>query len=146
MVQTTSNDVAKTYHNFDWRLGLDYDVSDTAFVYGYLATGYKAGSITDVYVRGADTLHPEGPGSVVNTSYGPEEALTFEMGYKASYLENRLKVALTIIKLNMMANNLLEMYQWILEMPKSTLIRLVNLRMLCKLLPSGALKTLASKK
>ena len=94
MVQTTSNDVAKTYHNFDWRLGLDYDLSDTAFVYGYLATGYKAGSITDVYVRGADSLHPEGPGSVVNTSYGPEEALTFEMGYKASYLENRLKVAL----------------------------------------------------
>jgi iron complex outermembrane receptor protein len=94
MVQTTSNDVAKTYHNFDWRLGLDFDISDTAFVYGYLATGFKAGSITDVYVRGSDSLHPEGPGSVVNTSYGPEDALTFEMGYKGRYLENRLNIAL----------------------------------------------------
>ena len=63
-------------------------------MYGYLATGYKAGSITDVYVRGSDSLHPEGPGSVVNTSYGPEDALTFEMGYKGKYLENRLNIAL----------------------------------------------------
>ena len=68
--------------------------SDTAFVYGYLATGYKAGSITDDHVRGARFTSSRRPWlSVVNTSYGPEEALTFEMGYKASYLENRIEVA-----------------------------------------------------
>ena len=90
MVQSTSNDVAASYDSTDWRLGLDYDVSDNAFVYGYVATGFKSGSITDVYVRGETTLHPEGPGSVVNTSYGPEEAITAEIGYKGRFLNNTL--------------------------------------------------------
>ena len=90
MVQSTSNDVSASYDSTDWRLGLDYDVSDNAFVYGYVATGFKSGSITDVYVRGETTLHPEGPGSVVNTSYGPEEAITAEIGYKGRFLNNTL--------------------------------------------------------
>ena len=94
MVQTTSNDVAASYNNTDWRVGIDYDVSDTAFLYAYVATGFKSGSITDVYVRGDRTTHPEGPGSVVNTSYGPEDAKTFEVGYKGRFLDNRLNVAI----------------------------------------------------
>ena len=94
MVQTTSNDVAASYDNTDWRIGLDYDVSDNAFLYGYVATGFKSGSITDVYVRGDNTTHPEGPGSVVNTSYGPEDAKTFEVGYKARLFDNKMNLAI----------------------------------------------------
>ena len=94
MVQVTSNDVAASYDSTDWRIGLDYDISDNAFLYGYVATGFKSGSITDVYVRGANTTHPEGPGSVVNTSYGPEDAKTFEVGYKARLFDNKMNLAI----------------------------------------------------
>ena len=94
MVQTTSNDASVSYDSTDWRIGLDYDVSDNAFIYGYVATGFKAGSITDVYVRGDNTLHPGGPGSVVDTSYGPEEATTVEIGYKGRLLDNTMNLSI----------------------------------------------------
>jgi iron complex outermembrane receptor protein len=93
MVQTANNATSQSYNSTDWRIGLDWDVTDNSFIYTYLATGYKAGSIADEAVRGANTLHPEGPGSSVNTSYGPEEATTFELGYKGKFLENRLSLS-----------------------------------------------------
>jgi iron complex outermembrane receptor protein len=93
MDRVTNNTVSADYDFFDWRVGLDYDVTDNGFLYGYVATGHKSGSIQDVYVRGARTLHPEGPGSVFNTSYGPEEAITYEFGYKQRFWDNRGNIA-----------------------------------------------------
>jgi iron complex outermembrane receptor protein len=94
IVETLNNTTSASFDSTDWRIGLDYDLSDTSFLYTYLATGFKAGSITDVYVRGENSTHPEGPGSAVDTSYGPEEAVTFEVGYKARLLDNKLNIAL----------------------------------------------------
>ena len=93
MERVTNNTVSADYDFFDWRVGLDYDITDNGFLYGYVATGHKSGSIQDVYVRGARTLHPEGPGSVFNTSYGPEEAITYEFGYKQRFWDNRGNIA-----------------------------------------------------
>jgi iron complex outermembrane receptor protein len=93
MVQTAVNDASAEFDNTDWRIGLDWDVSDTGFLYGYVASGFKAGSIADQYVRGANTLHPDGPGSRVDTSYGPEEAITGEIGYKVRLFENSLNLS-----------------------------------------------------
>jgi len=93
MVETAQNDVSETFSNTDWRIGFDWDVSDNGFLYTYLATGFKSGSIADQYVRGENTVHPDGPGSAVSTSYDEEEATTFEIGYKARLLDNRLNLA-----------------------------------------------------
>jgi iron complex outermembrane receptor protein len=92
--RTTTNTVSADYSFFDWRVGLDYDITDNGFLYGYVATGHKSGSIQDVYVRGADSLHPEGPGSIFNTSYDEETALTYELGYKQRFWDNRGNIAI----------------------------------------------------
>jgi iron complex outermembrane receptor protein len=93
MVETAQNDVSETFSNTDWRIGFDWDVSDNGFLYTYLATGYKSGSIADQYTRASNTTHPDGPGSKVSTSYDEEEATTFELGYKARLLDNRLNLS-----------------------------------------------------
>lgn len=93
IVETAQNDVSETFDNVDWRLGLDWDLSANSFVYGYVASGYKSGSIADQYTRGDNTVHPEGPGSKVSTSYDEEDAVTFEVGYKGKLLDNTLNLS-----------------------------------------------------
>ena len=93
MTPTANNATSKDYNSTDWRIGLDWDLDDNSFMYAYLATGYKSGSIADEAVRAPNTVHPEGPGSKVNTSYGPEDATTFEIGYKTRALDNTLTLA-----------------------------------------------------
>ena len=93
IVETLNNTTSASFDSTDWRIGLDYDLDENSFLYTYLATGFKSGSITDVYIRGENTKHPGGPGSSADTSYGPEDAVTFEVGYKAKLLENKLNFA-----------------------------------------------------
>jgi iron complex outermembrane receptor protein len=93
MTQVAENDVSAKFSNTDWRVGIDWDISDRTFAYGYVASGFKSGSIADQYVRGSNTTHPEGPGSSVDTSYGPEEAVTTEFGVKSRLLDGRLNLA-----------------------------------------------------
>lgn len=92
-VQTSENDAKASFDSTDWRIGLDWDVSDTTFAYGYVASGFKSGSIADQYVRGANTTHPEGPGSRVDTSYDTEDAITAEIGIKTRLLDGRLNLS-----------------------------------------------------
>ena len=98
MTPGADNSVYEKYSNTDWRIGLDYDIDEDNFVYTYLATGYKAGSIADQYERGANTTNPAGPGSKVSTSYGPEDALTFELGYKGKAMDGNLTFAINYFK------------------------------------------------
>ena len=98
MTPGADNSVYEEYSNTDWRIGLDYDIDENNFVYTYLATGYKAGSIADQYVRGANTTNPAGPGSKVSTSYGPEDAITFELGYKGKAMDGNLTFAINYFK------------------------------------------------
>ncbi len=57
-VQTSENDAKASFDSTDWRVGLDWDVSDTTFAYGYVASGFKSGSIADQYVRGCQYYSP----------------------------------------------------------------------------------------
>ncbi len=56
-----------------YRLGLDYDVSDTGMIYGSIATGYKAGGFSD--------FGPAGPLAGADY-YSPEDLIAYEAGYK----------------------------------------------------------------
>lgn len=76
------NDTSAEFENLDYRVGLDFDLDDNTLLYAYYATGFKSGSIQDVYRRGDNTLHPEGPGSYADTSYDNEYIDTFEFGFK----------------------------------------------------------------
>jgi outer membrane receptor protein involved in Fe transport len=77
MVQTANNATSQSYSSTDWRIGLDWDVAENAFLYAYVATGFKAGSIADEAVRASNTLHPEGPGSSVKYLIWPRRSDNF---------------------------------------------------------------------
>ena len=76
----TENDVSESWENFSWRIGLDWDMSDLAFMYTYLATAYKTGSLGDVYVRPSNSIGT--PGERISLAYDPEYVTTFEWGIK----------------------------------------------------------------
>ena len=60
-----------------WRVGLDYQLTPTQMVYGYVATGYKPGGFND-----------PGYGETKTTTYGPENLTAYELGYKGRILPN----------------------------------------------------------
>ncbi len=62
-----------------WRIGADYQIGDNHMIYGYVATGYKAGSFNDI----CPTVSPPGP-----CSYGPEDMIAYEVGYKGRVRPN----------------------------------------------------------
>ena len=92
---STNNDTSSEWSNFSWRLGLDWDMDDYSFMYAYLATAYKAGSLADVYVRPANTLIGT-PGERVDLNYDPEYVTTFEWGIKRKNEDNTLNYAFNI--------------------------------------------------
>jgi len=69
-----------------WRLGFDHLVDDDTFIYGSIATGFKAGGFGDVIdVCGGCGIFEEFP-------YDPEEVTTYELGLKKSFFDDRLRV------------------------------------------------------
>ena len=60
-----------------WRAGLDYQPNDQHLFYGYVATGYKAGSFNDF-----------DPATGHTASYGPEDLMAYEVGYKGRLRPN----------------------------------------------------------
>lgn len=79
-VGTPNNDFGKeSASKATWRVGADYQIALNQMIYGYVATGYKAGSFNDV-----DPTSPtHGPGS-----YGPESLTAYEVGYKGKPMAN----------------------------------------------------------
>ena len=68
-----------------WRAGFDYLLNNDLFVYGYVASGFKAGGFgdkVDVCECGEITAFP----------YDPEEVLTFELGVKGELLDGNLRL------------------------------------------------------
>jgi iron complex outermembrane receptor protein len=87
----TSNDNKGSWSHHDWRIGLDYDLSRNTFLYSYLASGFKAGGIGDVFENtvldtGVDEFgNPVVYGAeevVIRTAFDPEEVTTLELGFK----------------------------------------------------------------
>ncbi|MEL0645970.1 TonB-dependent receptor [Pseudoalteromonas agarivorans] len=83
------NDNKGSWTHHDFRVGLDYDLSADTMVYTYLASGFKAGGIGDVFEVVNDRT------SEVNrfeTQFDPEEVLTWEIGAKSSFFDNSLNL------------------------------------------------------
>lgn len=68
--------------NVSWRIGLDYNLTDTVLVYGNLSKGYKTGSFPSL---AASTF----------AQYKPvtqESVMAYEVGMKSLLLENRMQL------------------------------------------------------
>lgn len=68
---------AHTWRSLTYTVGLDYEVTDRSMAYAKLSTGYKAGG----FYEGA-----------APDSYGPEHLISYEMGIKGRFHDNRLEV------------------------------------------------------
>nr|WP_250890481.1 TonB-dependent receptor [Sphingobium nicotianae] len=66
---------------FDWKLGVDYHISEHTMVYASASTGAR--------LPGYNT-RPQQPSQVV--SFGSEETLAYELGIKADLLDRRLRL------------------------------------------------------
>jgi len=86
-ITITDNTTSAEWSKSTWRIGADYLVHDDLFLYGYVATGYKAGGF-------GDNVDPDGAGPELNTTYpyDPEENITYEIGVKNSLLDGKLNL------------------------------------------------------
>jgi iron complex outermembrane receptor protein len=65
----------RSWDAVQWRLGIDYDLSDESMLYASVATGYKSGALV------------AGPTPEVK----PEDLLAYELGSKNRFFDNRLQ-------------------------------------------------------
>ncbi len=79
----SGNDNKGSWSHNDWRVGVDYDLTDDTMLYAYVASGFKAGGIGDVF---RETNPRTGELIEVQTSFDPEEVITYELGVKSSNL------------------------------------------------------------
>jgi iron complex outermembrane receptor protein len=63
----------------DWRAGIDYHITDDIMTYFQYSTGYRTGGTNS---------RPFAPDQL--TSYGPEELVSYEVGAKTEWFDNRL--------------------------------------------------------
>jgi iron complex outermembrane receptor protein len=78
-----NNDVSNKF--FDWRAGVEYDITKDSLVYFTTTTGHKAGGFNDT-APGVmqDTLY--------NSEYDPESVIAFELGSKNTFLDRALRL------------------------------------------------------
>ena len=67
----------------DWRIALDYRVSDALMVYGQVATGYRAGGFNP---------RPYYPSQM--SPHVPESITSYEIGFKTDFLDRRVRLNL----------------------------------------------------
>jgi iron complex outermembrane recepter protein len=66
-----------------WRLGVDHNLDDNHFLYGFIASGYRSG--------GFNFLKPTASTDVDVVE--PESIISYEVGYKGSLLDNRANIS-----------------------------------------------------
>lgn len=79
--ESSGNDNKGSWSHSDWRVGVDFDLTDRTMLYAYIASGFKAGGIGDVF---RETNPRTGELIEVQTSFEPEEVTTYEFGFKTS--------------------------------------------------------------
>ncbi|MBC2605034.1 TonB-dependent receptor [Pelagicoccus albus] len=79
--QLSANEADREWDSFDYKIGLEYDVSEDSMFYATLSTGFKAGGFYD------------GTGDVY---YEPEEIEAREIGFKNRFFENRFQCNVSI--------------------------------------------------
>lgn len=85
-VPGTDNTFKAKWSKGTWRLGMDYELNDRWFLYGYAATGYKAGGFGDK-INVCDC-----EGGLTAFAYDPEETTTVELGFKTRLMDGRLNL------------------------------------------------------
>jgi len=86
----SDNSNSASWSKGTWKLGFDHLWNDDTFIYGSIATGFKAGGFGDVIdICG-------GCGIFEDFEYDPEEVTTYELGLKKSFLDDRLRVLSTV--------------------------------------------------
>ena len=84
-VPGTDNTYRADWTQGTWRAGFDYLINNDLFLYGYVASGFKAGGFgdkVDVCECGVITAFP----------YDPEKVLTFELGVKGELMDGNLRL------------------------------------------------------
>ncbi len=77
LVQAThGQSVSYSSDRFDYRIALDYDITDKVMVYGQIATGYRAGG---------NNARPFYPSQIV--AFEPEELTNYEVGIKSTLFD-----------------------------------------------------------
>jgi len=84
-VPGTDNTHQADWDKGTWRLGFDWVASEFMFVYGYVATGYKAGGFGD----NVDTCEC---GNFTTFDYDPEYAKTYELGFKSTFADGEFNL------------------------------------------------------
>lgn len=83
------NDVPAEFsgNKTDWRIALDYRLSDELMVYGQVSTGYRAGGMNPRPFFGPSA----GPLNQVK-SFDPETLVAYEAGFKADLIDHTLRL------------------------------------------------------
>lgn len=68
----------RTFNKFNWRAGVEYDVGPQSLFYATVETGFKAGGFYN-------STNPD-------SSFGPENVVSYTVGLKNRFLDNRLQV------------------------------------------------------
>jgi iron complex outermembrane receptor protein len=71
----------KTYTHFDWKVGVEQDISSTAMVYGVVQTGFQAGTFNAL---------PDTP--AFSNEVKPEQLRSYTVGLKSRWLDDRLQI------------------------------------------------------
>lgn len=74
-----------TWDSTDFRLAIDYSLNDDILLYASAASGFKSGGFTG----SASTA------AIANTPFDSEQALSYEMGLKGTWLDNSLRTNVT---------------------------------------------------
>ena len=94
-VSISEND---SWDSFDYRLSLDYKVSDDVMLFGSVSTGFKSGGFGADIVAFVPFSGPPRPGTPQTPevpSYDQEEVTSFEFGIRSEWIDNRLRANLT---------------------------------------------------
>jgi iron complex outermembrane receptor protein len=81
----TDNTYAAKWSKGTWKVGFDHELNEQWFIFGSIATGFKAGGFGDK----VDTCEC---GNLTAFPYAPEEATNFEVGFKARLLDGKLNL------------------------------------------------------
>lgn len=90
-----------SWDSFDYRLALDYQVNEDVMVFGSVSTGFKSGGFgADIVAFVPFSVAPGGsrpgtPQTPVVPSYDQEEVLSYEVGVRSEWFENRFRANVT---------------------------------------------------
>ena len=88
MPPSEPNTVEEGWSRGTYRVGAQYYPADEKMLFASIATGYKMGGMYELF----DFCNN---GCIELLRYGPEEVITYELGYKAKLMEDRLQLSAT---------------------------------------------------